>query len=93
MPRLLPFVFLLVLGACAADSGWRHPSLPESRWDQDLTACRRAADDAISPVGYNDPDDRSMLPGRLLDRADTQRSFDRYVASCMTGKGYRQEAR
>ena len=93
MLRLLPFVFLLVLGACAADSGWRNPSLPESQWDQDLTACRRVADDAIGPAGYTDPDERSMLPGRLVDRADTQRRFDRYVASCMAGKGYRREAR
>ena len=93
MPRLLPFAFLIVLTACAADSGWRNPSLPESRWDSDLTACRRTADDAIGPAGYTDPDDRSMLPGRMLDRADTQRRFDRYVASCMAGKGYRRDAR
>ena len=86
--RFALVLLLLALTACAGDPGWVNSRVPKDRWKSDYGACRRQADDAVGPGDYYEPDDRSSNPMRAMDRDDSHRRFDAYLAMCMEGKGY-----
>jgi len=89
MRQFIPLL-LLLLAACAGSPDWVNPAVPRARWSQDLTTCRRAADDEVGLTDYYAPDDRSSLPSHMMAREDSNRRFDSYVAGCMQGLGYRR---
>ncbi len=77
-----------LLAACAGEPNWVNPNLPQSRWDRDLARCQRDAESIYSVGNRFEPDDRSVMPGRLLDRQQIGPRINAYVESCMRGQGY-----
>lgn len=84
------FLPLLLIAGCAGSPGWVNPDVPKERWSRDLAACRRDADATLGVGDRYEPDDRSSMPGRMLDREDTRRRFDSHVRACMEAGGYRR---
>lgn len=77
------------LAACAtAAPAWVNPDLPQGRASADLAACRRLADRDMGQDLFQQPDERSSDPMKLVDRSRSQQRFESLVADCMEDKGY-----
>lgn len=89
MRRPLFLCLPLLLAACAGKPAWVNPALPKEQYSHDYAACRRYAEEQIPPSDYVEPgEERNSDPMRQVDRDDTRKRYNAYLALCMTAKGY-----
>lgn len=98
-------IVIVMTAACAPSvGGWRSPVKNEASTRADYADCRARAEAATltqrqtERTGYglessnqsavfNPRGDNTMA---IAERSDTSTLYDKLVASCMTGRGYRQ---
>ena len=98
MRRILPFLMLTVVTACALpQQRWEKDGISDETKEQDLTVCQRAAAKqglAYYPSMVNVPPGwgYSQPWGYLDTMSDSQRYYaePRMVSACMRYKGYEQ---
>ena len=73
----LPLILLSVclLAACT--------SQPKTRYDNDLSACRRNADDTLGPASIDPANEHNSSPMALADREKLRGQYDSMVDHCM----------
>ena len=71
---LLPV--LCLLAACA-------PSKPATRYDADLAACRKNADQTMGPVSIDPADGHNPSPMAMARREELRGQYDHMVGDCM----------
>jgi len=74
----LPLVLLsaCLLAACT--------SQPKTRYDSDLAACRRNAEQAMGPVSIDPADEHNPSPMALARREELRGTYNNLVSDCMT---------
>ncbi len=91
-PRFRLFFVLILLASCAHSASWRNPNLPPAQEKADESACRRSAEEDLSPqTAYTSPgSEKSDSPMQMVDRSERRQRFKELVADCMERKGYRR---
>lgn len=95
MPRLprhtLAASILLAAAACSSGPGWVNASRTSGQAEADLSACRKVANSELGPEEYIPPGmGTTGDPMKLVDQSNMRKHYDRLVASCMVGYGYRR---
>ena len=93
--RSLYLASSLLAGCTAAAPKWEKPGATPESVAADLQACRASApiEPRVPPGPRTKPGAGGGFDGAFERKADQMRQDDRYIAECMTTKGYNNAAK